>query len=556
MTRFGYSIAAEPRRRSMLTMRLALLPLIGLAFPALAQLDGRVVSPEGALEGVVVSARKSGSPVTISVVSGADGRFSFPAARLEPGSYALRIRATGYELEAPRTAELADGNGSAPVELKLRKSSDLGAQLTNAEWLASFPGTPDQKKFLYGCVSCHTLERVAKSNHDAARFQEVMKRMATYTNNSHVERPQVRVVARDPMRDFGPDSDKQAAYLATLNQSSGAWSYELKTLPRVKGKGTRVVITEYDLPRRPLMPHDVIVDQDGIVWYSQFDQQFLGRFDPKTLKHAEFAIPVQRPDYPKGTLDLEVDPEGNLWLSHMFQSGIVKFDKKTEKFQAFPLPSGVVNENSQQSMVGPQRWTVDRKVWLNDAGIPGLHRLDMATGKFETWTPYKNLKGPHSVYGIYADSRNNIFFMDFGGENVGKIEAATGKLTLFPTPTPRSRPRRGRMDEQDRVWFAEWRAEKIGMFDTKTEKFREWPVPAPYTAPYDVVLDKAGKVWTAGMNTDRVLRMDLETGEFSEYPLPSQTNIRRIFVDNSVTPPTFWVGNNHHASIVKVEPLE
>jgi len=29
---------------------------------------------------------------------------------------------------------------------------------------------------------------------------------------------------------------------------------------------------------------------------------------------------------------------------------------------------------------------VDRKVWLNDAGIPGLHRLDMTTGKFETWS--------------------------------------------------------------------------------------------------------------------------------------------------------------------------
>jgi streptogramin lyase len=519
-------------------------------------LTGRVTSAEeGAMEGVVVSAKKSGSTVTTSVVTDSQGRFSFPSSKLGSGDYVLRVRATGYELDAPVSVDVVL---ALPVEvdLKLRKVRDITPQLTNAEWIASFPGSPEQKKFLYGCVGCHTLERVAKSKHDAAGFQAVMKRMAGYANNSHVERPQARLVARDPMRDFGPDSDKQAAYLATLNQSAGAWSYELKTLPRVKGKGTRVVITEYDLPRRPLMPHDVIVDQEGIVWYSQFDQQFLGRFDPKTLKHAEFAIPVQRPDYPKGTLDLEVDPEGNLWLSHMFQSGIVKFDKKTEKFQAFPLPSGVVNENSQQSMVGPQRWTVDRKVWLNDAGIPGLHRLDMATGKFETWKPYENMKGPHSVYGIYADSKNNIFFMDFGGENVGKIEAATGKLSLFPTPTPRSRPRRGRMDGEDRVWFAEWRAEKIGMFDTRTEKFREWNVPTPYTAPYDVVLDRNGKVWTAGMNTDRVLRMDLETGEFTEYPLPSQTNIRRVFVDNSATPPAFWVGNNHHAAIVKVEPLE
>src|SRR5262245_24339096 len=548
----------------MLTRRVLIAGVAGLCLvsgPAAAQktavaLTGKVSSSEeGPMEGVVVSARKVGSSVTISVVSDARGRFSFPASKLESGHYALRIRATGWELAPPVDTDVVLAV-TREVDLKLHKVKDVTPQMTNAEWIASFPGTPDQKKFLYGCVGCHTLERVAKSKHDAAGFAQVMKRMAGYTNNSHVERPQVRLIARDPMRDFGPNIERDAAYLATVNQSSGAWTYALQTSPRVKGKGTRVVITEYDLPRRPLMPHDVIVDADGIVWLSQFDEQFLGKFDPRTLSYVEFPIPVQRPDYPKGTLDLEVDPEGNLWLSHMFQSGAVKFDKKTQKFHAYPLPPDRANEHSQQSMVGPQRWTVDGKLWINDAGIPGLHRLDMKTGKWETWKPYENMKGPHSVYGIYADSKNNIFFMDFGGENVGRIDAKTGELKLFPTPTPRSRPRRGRMDDQDRVWFAEWRAEKIGMFDTRSEKFSEWPVPGPYTAPYDVVRDKTGKVWTAGMNTDRVLRMDLETGEHSEYPLPSQTNIRRVFVDNSTTPPTFWVGNNHHASIVKVEPLQ
>jgi len=29
-----------------------------------------------------------------------------------------------------------------------------------------------------------------------------------------------------------------------------------------------------------------------------------------------------------------------------------------------------------------------------------------------------------------------------------------------------------------------------------------------------------------------------------------------VFVDNSTTPVTFWVGNNHGASIVRLEPLE
>ena len=34
------------------------------------------------------------------------------------------------------------------------------------------------------------------------------------------------------------------------------------------------------------------------------------------------------------------------------------------------------------------------------------------------------------------------------------------------------------------------------------------------------------------------------------------TNVRRVFVDNSTTPVTFWVGNNHHGKIVKLEPLD
>ena len=60
----------------------------------------------------------------------------------------------------------------------------------------------------------------------------------------------MRLIARDPMRDFGPNIERDAAYLATVNKSSGSWSYTLQTLPRVSGKSTRVVITEYQLPRK------------------------------------------------------------------------------------------------------------------------------------------------------------------------------------------------------------------------------------------------------------------------------------------------------------------
>jgi len=94
------------------------------------------------------------------------------------------------------------------------------------------------------------------------------------------------------------------------------------------------------------------------------------------------------------------------------------------------------------------------------------------------------------------------------------------------------------------------------MFDPKTEKIQEWKVPTPWSAPYQAVADKNGDVWTGSMFTDRIIRLNPNNGEVTEYLLPQQTNIRRVFVDNSTTPVTFWVGNNHGASIMKLEPMD
>src|SRR4051794_17108135 len=96
--------------------------LLQAGAPAQAQsaaLNGQVSSAdETKMEGVLVSAKKAGSAVTVTVVSNEQGRYSFPADRLEPGSYALSIRAIGYKLDGPKTAEVAAGS-AATADLKL-----------------------------------------------------------------------------------------------------------------------------------------------------------------------------------------------------------------------------------------------------------------------------------------------------------------------------------------------------------------------------------------------------------------------------------------------------
>src|SRR3954470_24976281 len=298
-------------------MRALLALLCVLVVPsAFAQPDAAlagVVSSkeEGPMEGVLVSAKRAGATITVTVVSDAQGRYRFPASKLAPGNYALKVRAAGYELTGESTVSVP---GTA--DLALGKAKDLAAQLSNGEWMLSMPGNDRQKGQLLNCVGCHTLERVARSRYDADTFTNtILPRMQGYVNQSMPEHPQLRKAER-LMEERGDQRVQvyrsTAEYLATINVGEGqTWTYPLKTLPRPSGRATRVVYTEYDLPRSRISPHDVIVDAEGIAWYSSFGEQNLGRLDPKTGAVKEFYIEIKKPEFPTGLLGLRADRDGN-----------------------------------------------------------------------------------------------------------------------------------------------------------------------------------------------------------------------------------------------------
>src|SRR5438552_3751925 len=409
-----------------------------------AALTGIVSSEaEGKMEGVVVTARRAKSIVQVSVTTDADGRYSFPRNRLEPGEYTLSIRAVGYDIESP-TKPTVNGK-DATSDIKLKKTKNLAGQLTNAEWMMSIPGTEEQKAGLLNCVGCHTLERVMRSTHDSDEWTQVISRMLGYGAVSQPIKPQPML---DRARAGTPEQYRKLAdYLATINLSAvDQWPYELKTLPRPKGRDTRAIVTQYDVVRPTSEPHDVLVDKEGKVWYTDFGEMFIGKFDPKTLKLVEYPIKKFKDKAPTGLLSIEFD-------------------------------------------------------------------------------------------------------------HVGKIDAKTTKVTWWPFPTMNARGRRMNMDDRDRITVTEYRGNKVAVFDTRAEKFTEYDLPAR-TYPYRANFDKNGEIWASTMHTDRVVRLDPKTGNAVQYLMPSDTNMRTVFVDNSTTPVTFWVGSNHDHRLVKVEPLD
>ncbi len=530
-----------------------------------AALAGRVSSQEeGAMEGVIVRAKKTGSTIAVSVVSDAQGRYSFPANRLDAGQYALSIRATGYMLEGPASVNIG-AQKNAAADLKLRKATvdETASQLSNSEWLMSWPGTPQQKSAVRGCNHCHTYERIMRTKYDAGALLATIERMSRYSPSSFPFMIQPHPTRRMGPGPSTPESRERVAatrkasaeYLSTLNLSKGdTWSYELKMLPRPKGKATRVIYTEFDLPSRTRQPHDVVIDTQGYAWYASFGEQILGRLDPKTGAIKEWPIPVLKPNRNMGVLDVQLDADENLWVGNGFQNAIQMFDRKSETWKSYPLPPEFDGEHIELLFLAPRNHKVDNKVWVMNNGEWSIMRVDLTTQKWEKFAAMPIPRPQH--YTVLSDSQNNAWFTIIGRSHIARIDAKSGEVKQFEIPVPNSGPRRGMVDEQDRIWTALNRTDRISVYDQKTQKFTSWATGVPEYFAYDVWVDKYGEAWASSEFADRVARVNEKTGEVTVYLLPGPTNMRRSHGDNATKPATFWVGANHTANIVKVEPLE
>ena len=546
--------------RSKLMLSLTASAAVLLFHPAMqkasaqgqAALTGTVSSDaEGNMEGVVVTAVKPGSIVQVSVTTDAQGRYTFPENRLEPGEYTIDIRAVGYDINSPGKATV-ESEKTAIADIKLKKTKHLASQLTNAEWMMSIPGNEEQKAMLLNCSSCHTMERIMRSTHDSDEWTHVISRMMGYGAVSQPIKPQRML---DTTRAGTPEQyRKMANYLATINLSSvDHWQYELKTLPRPKGRDTHAIVTQYDMVRPTTQPHDILVDKEGNVWYSDFGEMFIGKFDPKTLKLTEYPIKKFKDKAPTGILSIEFDNAGKIWFDTMYQGSLGSLDPKTGEITYYPLSPEYNDDRVQLNFTGLHH-EVDGKVWTKSVGTTDIFRLDLASKKWERFHPTDQLPSIKNagIYQVMADSKNNLWMAEFTEGHLGKIDAKTTAVTWYVTPTEHARARRLEIDDQDRVLLTEYRTSKVALFDPKTERFTEYKLPE-YTFPYRANFDKNGELWASTMSTDRVVRLDPKTGHAVQYLMPSDTNMRTVFVDNSTTPVTFWVGSNHNHRIVKVE---
>ena len=82
------------------------------------------------------------------------------------------------------------------------------------------------------------------------------------------------------------------------------------------------------------------------------------------------------------------------------------------------------------------------------------------------------------------------------------------------------------------VWFTERQGNQLGKLDPATGKFTEYPLPGPEASPYAIGIDRDNMVWYSSHEQDTMNRFDPKSGQVTEYPYPhSEISMREFFLD-------------------------
>ena len=281
----------------------------------------------------------------------------------------------------------------------------------------------------------------------------------------------------------------------------------------------QVSVQEYPIPRG-LFAHDVWADPapGGPVYFSAQRSGHLGILDPNTGKVE--TLPLGASSSPHGVV---MDRDGSIWLTDGGQNAMVRVDAKTRAVKIFPLPPGADYANLNTSIADGKglHWFTGQR------GIYG--RVDPRSGEVKVFEAPRG-RGP---YGMHATPDGTVYYASLAGSYVGRIDGATGKVSVLEPPTKGQGARRVWSDSKGNVWVAEWNSGNLSRYEPKSGKWAQWKAPgggekgAPHV--YAVYVDETDRPWISEWTAQAMMRFDPATEKFETFKSSSpHANVRQI----------------------------
>lgn len=305
------------------------------------------------------------------------------------------------------------------------------------------------------------------------------------------------------------------------------YGIEVGALASVAGR-----VSEWPVPT-PKFARDPAPGPDGRIYVAVMNGNRIARFDPKSSQFVEWSLPAGA--RPHG---LVVDRQGLVWYTGNGNGTIGRLDPKTDQVEQFRLPSGGDPHTIVLDAAG--------NPWFTVQGGQRVGRLDRASGRIDE---FAMSGGP---YGLAIDRTGVVWVCRLGGDALGWIDPASGRRGELATGDG-SGPRRIAAGPDGSLWIALYGNGRLARLDPQARRIvKEWPLPkAGGSRPYAVTVDAAGRVWVNGIDTDTVSLFDPRSESFRVIPLPSKNvGIRKAIIDADGR---YWYMGSHNGRLGVIE---
>jgi streptogramin lyase len=188
----------------------------------------------------------------------------------------------------------------------------------------------------------------------------------------------------------------------------------------------------------------------------------------------------------------------------------------------------------------------DGNVWFTSNSTNPLvtvGKVDTKTGEV-TYRKVPRAANPNlaaPTHGIARDGQGNLWFdVNPGRRSLGKVEPATGRVTVYPTPETMA-PLGGAVTVDVDGKGMVWASAQFGVlrFDPQTAQFTEFKSTQPRRSygtggTYGAAGDRDGNGYWAQMAFDTIGKADPVTGKVTEIVLPENRKIRDFLTPQEV----------------------
>lgn len=272
-----------------------------------------------------------------------------------------------------------------------------------------------------------------------------------------------------------------------------------------------VDIKEWPVPWENSRPRDPFAESANSVWFVGQRTGYLARLDVASGKMTKIDL-----EEGSGPHNLIVGEDGIVWYAGNLKSLIGRYDPKTKQLEKIAMTG--------RSGRDPHTMVFDGKghIWFTVQGGNSIGRLNMESRKVDLIASKTPMSRP---YGIKVAPDGTVWVALFGTSKLARIDPGTLELTEIELPRIAARPRRLEVGADGRVWYVDYARGRLGVYDPQAKQFEEWQLPAGEgSRPYGTAMDSGGRVWlvASGAEPNLFVGFDPATKEFfSSTPIPS-----------------------------------